>query len=59
MSLENYNSAKEMSLKMDKYLNMKTFNVAALEYIKHPSETTASVLQRNLSVRFKYFKRSR
>ncbi|KAK0170801.1 hypothetical protein PV328_008599 [Microctonus aethiopoides] len=50
MSLESYNSAKEMSLKMDKYQNMKAFNIAALEYIKYPSETAASVLQRNLSI---------
>ncbi|KAK0089493.1 hypothetical protein PV325_007056 [Microctonus aethiopoides] len=39
-----------MSLKMDKYQNIKAFNIAALEYIKNPSETTASVLQRNLSI---------
>ncbi|KAK0178636.1 hypothetical protein PV327_007512 [Microctonus hyperodae] len=50
MSLENFNSAKEMSLKMDKYQNIKAFITTALEYIKHPSETTASVLQRNLSI---------
>lgn len=29
---------------------MRTFISAVLEYTKHPSETTASVLQRNLGV---------
>lgn len=31
---------------------MEAFIAAATEYAKHPSETTASVLQRNLGVRF-------
>ncbi|CAK9795871.1 Protein CIP2A [Anthophora quadrimaculata] len=35
---------------MDKYQHIRTFISAVLEYIKHPSETTASVLQRNLGV---------
>ena len=35
---------------MEKYLHMRTFISAVLEYTKHTSETTASVLQRNLGV---------
>ncbi|XP_076281173.1 uncharacterized protein LOC143209438 [Lasioglossum baleicum] len=35
---------------MEKYQSMRTFISAVLEYTKHPSETTASVLQRNLGV---------
>ncbi|XP_026666939.1 uncharacterized protein LOC108621991 [Ceratina calcarata] len=35
---------------MDKYENVRIFISAVVEYTKHPSETTASVLQRNLGV---------
>nr|XP_033333504.1 uncharacterized protein LOC117224575 [Megalopta genalis] len=35
---------------MEKYQPMRTFISAVVEYIKHPSETIASVLQRNLGV---------
>lgn len=35
---------------MDKYQHVRTFISAVLEYTKHPSETTASILQRNLGV---------
>lgn len=35
---------------MDKYQHIRTFISAVLEYTKHPSETTASILQRNLGV---------
>ncbi|XP_078043958.1 uncharacterized protein LOC144473709 [Augochlora pura] len=35
---------------MEKYQPMRTFISAVVEYTKHPSETTASVLQRNLGV---------
>ncbi|XP_034189018.1 uncharacterized protein LOC117608268 [Osmia lignaria lignaria] len=35
---------------MEKYQHMRTFISAVLEYTKHPSETTASVLQRNLGI---------
>ncbi|XP_031829217.1 uncharacterized protein LOC116425514 isoform X1 [Nomia melanderi] len=35
---------------MEKYQPMRTFIFAVVEYIKHPSETTAAVLQRNLGV---------
>ncbi|XP_054004140.1 uncharacterized protein LOC128890021 [Hylaeus anthracinus] len=35
---------------MEKYQLMRTFISAVLEYSKHPSETTGSILQRNLGV---------
>ncbi|XP_003702606.2 protein CIP2A [Megachile rotundata] len=35
---------------MEKYQHMRTFISAVVEYTKHPSETTVSVLQRNLGV---------
>ena len=34
----------------DKYQHMKSFISAAAEYIKHPNETNASLIQRNLGV---------
>lgn len=42
---------------MEKYQHMRTFISAVLEYTKHTSETTASVLQRNLGVSFGRFMR--
>ncbi|XP_017760473.1 PREDICTED: uncharacterized protein LOC108550996 [Eufriesea mexicana] len=35
---------------MEKYQPIRTFISAVLEYTKHPSETTAAILQRNLGV---------
>ena len=35
---------------MDKYQHIRAFISAVVEYIKHPSEATATILQRNLGV---------
>ena len=35
---------------MDKYQHIRAFISAVVEYTKHPNETTATILQRNLGV---------
>lgn len=54
-NIRNFIITYDISDIMDKYQHIRTFISAVLEYTKHPSETTASILQRNLGVIIYYF----